>query len=70
MVKSISIKELLKKNNINIIDIRSIEKFNDNHINNAKHVPMLLILKEPEKYLKKSQIYYIYYQMEILFLAV
>ena len=60
---SISIKELLKKIDINIIDIRSIEKYNDNHIENARHIPMLILLKEPEKYLKKTVTYYIYCQI-------
>ena len=39
---NISIHDLLNKNNINIIDIRSVEKYNDNHIDNAIHIPMLL----------------------------
>lgn len=60
---SISVNELLKKQNINIIDIRSIEKYNDNHIDGARSIPMLLLLKEPEKYLKKDEIYYIYCQV-------
>lgn len=58
---SISIKELLNKN-VNIIDIRSIQKFNDNHIPNAKNIPMLLLLKEPNKYLNLNETYYIYCQ--------
>ena len=49
MVLNISIKELLNKNNINIIDIRSIEKYNDNHINGAINIHYILLLKEPEK---------------------
>lgn len=59
---SISIEELLKKKNINIIDIRSIEKYNDNHINGAKNVPMILLLKEPSRYLEFGSTYYIYCQ--------
>ena len=46
----------------NIIDIRSIEKYNDNHIDNAIHIPMLLLLKDPSKYLNKLDDYYIYCQ--------
>lgn len=65
MIKSISIKELLKLNNINIIDIRSIEKYNDNHIENAKSIPMQLLLKEPNKYLNYYDTYYIYCQKGI-----
>lgn len=62
---SISIEELLKKNNTNIIDIRSIEKYNDNHINGARNIPMILLLKDPSKYLKFDETYYIYCQKGI-----
>ena len=65
MIMNISIKELLTKNNINIIDIRSIEKYNDNHIDGAKNIPMILLLKEPSKYLEKNKTYYIYCQKGI-----
>ena len=59
---NISIKELLKKNNVNIIDIRSIEKYNDNHIDGAINIPYILLLKEPFKFLNKNEEYYIYCQ--------
>lgn len=59
---NISIHDLLVQKNINIIDIRSIEKYNDNHINGAIHIPMLLLLKDPSKYLNKNETYYIYCQ--------
>ena len=62
MVLNISIKEVLKKSNINIIDIRSVEKYNDNHIKGAINIPYILLLKEPEKYLNKNEEYYIYCQ--------
>jgi len=65
MIMSISIKELLTKSNINIIDIRSIEKYNDNHIENAKNIPMILLLKDPSKYLEYGKTYYIYCQKGI-----
>ena len=38
-------------------DIRSIEKYNDNHIDNAKNIPMILLLKEPYKYLEYGKTY-------------
>ena len=44
MIHSISVKELLKNRYNNIIDIRSIEKYNDNHIENAKNIPMQLLV--------------------------
>jgi len=39
MIDSISVNELKKLNNINIIDIRGIEKYNDGHIYNAVNIP-------------------------------
>lgn len=65
MIISISVNELLKKDNINIIDIRSIEKYNDNHIKGAKNIPMILLLKEPSKYLQFGETYYVYCQKGI-----
>ena len=59
---SISINELLKLENVPIIDLRSIEKYNDNHISGAKNIPMLLLLKDPAKYLNKNITYYLYCQ--------
>ena len=60
MFESINVDELKKLNNINIIDIRSIEKYNNNHILNAKNIPLEQLLIKPEKYLSKYEKYYIY----------
>ena len=65
MFGSIYIKDLVNKKDINIIDIRSVQKYNDNHIQNAKNIPMLLLLNEPSKYLNLNEIYYIYCQKGI-----
>jgi len=65
MIMSISIEELLKKDNINIIDIRSIEKYNDKHIDGSKNIPMILLLKDPSKYLEFDKTYYVYCQKGI-----
>lgn len=65
MIHNISIKELLQKSNINIIDIRSVEKYNDNHIENSKNIPMQLLLQNPSKYLNYNDTYYIYCQKGI-----
>ena len=62
MIHSISINEIP---NSNIIDIRSIEKYNDNHIPGSKNVPMILLLKDPSKYMDKYNTYYIYCQKGI-----
>jgi len=64
-MNNISIKELIKKKNINIIDIRSVEKYNDNHIDNARNINMISLLKEPSKYLNFNETYYIYCQKGI-----
>ncbi len=65
MIHNITIDELLKKENINIIDIRSIQKYNDNHIPNSKNIPMQLLLQNPSKYLNYNETYYIYCQKGI-----
>lgn len=63
MVSSISIQELKKKiGTIHLIDIRSIEKYNDNHIQGAIHIQNEKLILEPRKYLNFSDTYYIYCQ--------
>lgn len=63
MIENISISELNKLSNINIIDIRNIEKYNDKHIPGAINIPLNQLLINPEKYLRKDLKYYIYCQM-------
>ena len=64
LIRSISIQDFLKINfNINLIDIRSVQKYNDNHIPNAINISKELLVKEYTKYLDKNLIYYIYCQM-------
>ena len=53
---------LKKQDDINIIDIRSNSKYNDNHISNARNIPFNSLITEPNKYLNKNEIYYIYCQ--------
>ena len=62
MVEYIMIAELKRLSNINIIDVRSIEKYNDNHILNAINAPFDKILIYPEKYMNKYEKYYLYCQ--------
>lgn len=63
MINNISIQELKKINySINIIDIRSIESFNNNHIPGAKNIPFNSLIINPGKYLNKNQLYYLYCQ--------
>ena len=65
MINDISISELIKLKDINIIDIRSIEKYNSNHINGAINIPLEKIIISPSKYLNKNNVYYIYCQKGI-----
>jgi rhodanese-related sulfurtransferase len=64
MIDSISPKQL---NDIkdNIIDLRNIEKYNNNHIPNSINIPAEKIILNPEKYLNKKEKYYLYCQKGI-----
>lgn len=61
----ISFNELFKLKNPIIIDIRSIEKYNDNHIPGAININYNLLISNPSKYLDKNTSYYIYCQRGI-----
>lgn len=65
MIDSISVYELKKLRNINIIDIRSIERYNNKHIEGALNIPLEKLLMHFNKYLDKNKKYYIYCQMGI-----
>ena len=65
MVDSISVYKLKKLSNINIIDIRSIEKYNNRHIEGAINIPLEKMLINFNKYLSKNKRYYIYCQMGV-----
>lgn len=63
MLSSISIPELLKiLDKVTIVDIRSVENYNSNHIPSAIHIPMEKLLLDPKAYFKKDQVYYLYCQ--------
>lgn len=63
MLESISINEL--GNRTNVIDIRSNEKYNNNHIPGSINIPFESLLINPAKYLRKSDTYYLYCQKGI-----
>ena len=48
MFESISVTDLKQLNNPNLIDIRSIEKYNNKHIMNAVNIPLEQLLIKPE----------------------
>lgn len=59
----ISIADLKTKlGQINLIDIRPITNFNNNHIPSAKNIPQDKLLLNPSNYLNKFDTYYIYCQ--------
>ncbi len=71
MMYNISISDFLKnKPQSEIIDIRSIQKYNDNHIPQSKNVPYKKLIINPEKYLNKYKVYYIYCQSGLLSVSV
>lgn len=66
MISNISIRELADKiNTIEIIDIRSKQSYNNNHISTAINIPMETLIIDPKKYLKPNTVYYIYCQKGI-----
>ena len=65
MIDSISVAELKKYNNLNIIDIRSIEKFNSKHIPGAINISFEQLLINHNKYMNNKDTYYIYCQKGI-----
>lgn len=62
ILNSITVNDLRKLGSANIIDIRSEEKYNDNHILNACNIPFNKLIYSPDKYLIKNKVYYIYCQ--------
>lgn len=54
--------DFLFLNGVNVIDIRSREKFNSSHIDGALNVPYEKIISSPERFLDKSVKYYLYCQ--------
>lgn len=62
-MNKISISDLMPIiNQINIIDIRSVQSYNNNHIPNARNIPLEKLITEPSQYLNKNEQYYIYCQ--------
>lgn len=63
MISSISVSELKRiMPRVHIIDIRSVEKYNDSHIPGAINIPSDKLLTSYDKYLNQSETYYIYCQ--------
>ena len=65
MIQSINVSEIEYLKNPNIIDIRSIEKYNNRHIEGSINIPLEKLLIYFNKYLSKNKKYYIYCQKGI-----
>ena len=61
-MKEISVSDLKNISGINLIDIRSVEKYNDGHIPGSINIPKVLLVKNYDNYLVKNKFYYIYCQ--------
>ena len=48
-----------------IIDLRNSNTYNESHIPNAINIKAEKLMIEPQKYLKKNEIYYVYCQKGI-----
>ena len=59
-MNSISIRELIRLNSPNIIDIRNNYYYNQGHIHNAINIPYYDLLTNHRYYLNKYNTYYLY----------
>lgn len=55
----------MKNNKINIIDIRNRNQYQEGHIPSAINIPYENLIYQPEKFLDKNNVYYIYCQYGI-----
>lgn len=62
MFSSISINEFIKLNDVNVIDIRSVEKYNSRHIPGAINIPYEKLISNPDNFLDRGTKYYLYCQ--------
>jgi rhodanese-related sulfurtransferase len=65
-MNTISMEQFLSfQGNVNVIDIRNIQSFNNNHIPGAINIPYEKLIIDPSKYLSFSKVYYLYCQKGI-----
>ena len=63
MISSISISDLLQITSpIHLIDIRSVQSYNNNHMEGAINIPYEKLIANPREYLNPNIRYYIYCQ--------
>ena len=64
-MKGITIDEFLKYGSLDLIDIRSEQSYNNNHIPGAINIPYEKLITNPSNYLQKNKKYYVYCQKGI-----
>lgn len=62
MQNSISMDDFLKLRDVNIIDLRSNQSFNNNHIPGSINIPYQKLIVAPSNYLSFGKVYYLYCQ--------
>lgn len=63
MISSVTMSDFLKiVHSVNVVDIRSVEKYNSNHIPGSINVPYEKLILKPNLYLNKAETYYLYCQ--------
>ncbi len=63
MISSISISDLLNiKDTVHVIDVRSPQSYNNNHMDGAINIPYEKLIANPSEYLNPNIRYYIYCQ--------
>ena len=60
MFLSISVDELKSLSDVNIIDVRDFQKYDDGHIMGSINIPYGKLISNPDLYLDKGVKYYIY----------
>lgn len=59
-ITGIELKEKLEHNNINLIDIRDPYQYDAGTIKDAKNISMNALITNPEQFLNKNEVYYIF----------
>ena len=64
-MRGITVDEFLRYGSTDVIDIRSEQSYNNNHIPGSINIPYSKLLANPSNYLEKGKKYYIYCQKGI-----
>mgnify|MGYP003571384521 FL=1 len=62
----ISVNELMRFDNVNIIDIRDKYKYEMGHIPNSINIPYIILMNSYSRYLDRDNVYYIYCQAGVM----